>query len=239
MSVTPKRNLPPQSEVWGRSVDQRLDTIQAQSSRQNQDIGNTLTGVNASLVRLSEQVGEIRTITETLVEQQATLQAQQEQLQSQQQTLADQQTTLTQTVGELQTVVNGMIRIGGNQISPSSGFDIQNSAFPIASTSFVVPTGYTRAYVSAVTTVAAANQHAASYYLYNRIRINGVSMGTSFDQAKTASWVQVTSHAFWSLSGLTAGSSVPVVLEAWGDGPGPWVNSSNYGRLTYEVTFLR
>lgn len=229
MSVTPKRNLPPQSEVWGRSVDQRLDTIQAQSSRQNQDIGNTLTGVNASLVRLSEQVGEIRTITETLVEQQATLQAQQEQL-------TTQQTTLTQTVGELQTVVGGMLSPSNRQ-SQIAGFALTPDSTIIDTVTFDVPSGYTRASVIAMASVSAANATSSATFLYTQIVINGLRYGEGFDQLPANQWASAYVQNS-RVVGVTPGGTVNV-SNAVRSGSGTFTNTGNSSRLVAQVLFLR
>lgn len=232
MSVTPKRNLPPQSEVWGRSVDQRLDTIQAQSSRQNQDIGNTLTGVNASLVRLSEQVGEIRTITETLVEQQATLQAQQEQLQTQQQ-------TLTQTVNELQTAVNAMVipRSGGGE---QRGFDITGTPTPVVTLNIATPEGYSRALILAVSTVTGCNSTAVQGFLYATLNANGRSFGGTYNAGLPNSWTQTTTHGATVLSDLSPGQNISVVTDAYtASPPQTWVNTGNRVKASVQILFLR
>lgn len=236
MSVTPKRNLPPASEQWGRSVDQRLDTIQAQSSRQSQDIGNTLTGVNASLVRLSEQVGEIRTITETLVEQQTTLQAQQEQLQTQQQTLTQQQAQLTQTVGELQTVVNGMIRPTSQQ-STSGGFEITGTRTPNDSITLPVPVGYTRAVVIAMSGVTAQNTTSNSGFLYNEITMNDVNAGESYTGIGSLGYSLVSIQATRFMS-VTPGGELTIVSKVRNSPSATWAGP-NGGRLVAQVLFLR
>lgn len=69
----PRRNLPPDSELWGRSVDSRITNLELADSRQNQSISNSLLGLNATLIQLSNQIS-------TLVTQQETLSSQQDQL---------------------------------------------------------------------------------------------------------------------------------------------------------------
>lgn len=229
MTVTPKRNLPPESEPWGRSIENRLDQSEAQSRRQTQDINNTLAGVNGSLVRLSEQVGEIRVITETLVQQQATLQAQQEQLQAQ-------QSQLTQTVGELQTVVNGMIRPASQQ-SSVGGLVVSPTQTLTDSVLFGVPPEYSRALVTAMSGLSVLNSGSANDLVYNRIEINGISSGEAFNGVSPGSWEQVSvqSTRIITVSGLTNFTVSSFARSA----VGTYTNSGNGNRLVVQVLFLR
>lgn len=59
MPVIPTRNLPPDAEPWGRSVDTRLGDMERAVNKIGQDTQNTLSGINGTLTKLGEQVAEI------------------------------------------------------------------------------------------------------------------------------------------------------------------------------------
>lgn len=229
MSVTPKRNLPPAAEPWGRSVDSRVQAIEQASARQRQDNDNTLSGLNSSLVRLSEQVGEIRTLTETLVEQQAMLQAQQ-------QTLTSQQAQLTQTVTELETVVNGMITPRSRQ-SQVSGFVVTPSSSVIDTITFDVPLGYTRASVIAMSSVSAANPTASTTFLYTQIIIDSLVSGEGFDAFPGNQWASTYAQSARVIS-VTPGATLSI-SNATRSGSGTYTNAAHSARLVVQVLFLR
>lgn len=225
MSVTPKRNLPPAAEPWGRSVDARVQAIEQASARQRQDNDNTLSGLNSSLLRLSEQVGEIRTITETLVEQQATLQAQ--------------QSMLTETVSQLQTVVNGML-VPQTGYDVNRGFTITPTPTMIASMTFRVPNGYTQALIYAVAVTSASNSNADASYLYTNIEVDGTALAGSFNQGQPNVWMQNTTAGSKVQTELVGGSNLLVETKAYTQAPSQtWVNSGNMTRLAVQVLFLR
>lgn len=233
MTVIPKRNLPPGAEPWGRSVDARVQSIEQASARQRQDNDNTLKGVNASLVRLSEQVGEIRTITETLVEQQATIQAQQEQLQTQ-------QATLTQTVGELEVVVNGMIR-PSTRYQPRYGFSVTPALQVVVPTTATVPAGYTRAVIYATAVLSARNSTTSDSFMYCDINVGSLPLGSSFDEVKAGSWGQTTTSTSWIESGLSAGQilTVNALAQSEPSQGQTWSHASNSCRLAVQILWLR
>lgn len=148
----PSRKLPPSAEPWGRAVDNELATISRTNEKQAQDTNNALSAVNGTLTRLGEQVSEIRTITETLVVQQATLEAQQAQLQAQQSTLSAQQAQLTAQVAQINAVIGGMVT--AQTQTASQYVNYTNVVGNYAPVSFTTPTGYTRAYVMTVISAA-------------------------------------------------------------------------------------
>lgn len=144
----PSRKLPPSAEPWGRAVDAELASISRTNEKQAQDTGNALSAINGTLTRLGEQVSEIRTITETLVEQQATLEAQQVALESQQSTLATQQAQLTAQVAQINSVINGMVT--ARTETAAQYVTYSGTVGNYAPVSFTTPAGYTRAYVMSV-----------------------------------------------------------------------------------------
>lgn len=72
-AVVPRRNLPANAEPWGRSVDDRLASVQTTLTRQQQDTSNSLSALNSTVTGLGEQVATVSEITNTLVQQQAEL----------------------------------------------------------------------------------------------------------------------------------------------------------------------
>ena len=69
----PPRNLPPDSERWGRWVEEGVRSLEQSDLETSQGVTNALNGLTATLGQLSGQIS-------TLASQQATLSAQQTQL---------------------------------------------------------------------------------------------------------------------------------------------------------------
>lgn len=231
MTVIPKRNLPPAAEPWGRSVDARVQALEGAGARQKQDNDNTLSGLNSSLVRLSEQVGEIRTITETLVEQQSVLQEQQTQLQTQQE-------TLTQTVAELQTVVNGMLTPAYRQVA-SNNFALTNTRAVIDEVTFDVPIGYSRALVLAMSTLTALNSDSVNSYVYNSVYMAGSDSGEALNMVLANSGVSQVSVQGTRIVSATPGGQLTVQSVARKSGISSTWASGHNNRLIVQVLFLR
>lgn len=152
MNRMPTRNLPPSAEPWGRAVDTELATISRANQKQAQDTGNALSAINGTLTRLGEQVAEIRSIADTLVVQQATLEAQQAELEEQQGTLTTQQAQLTAQVAQINSVINGMVTAQTQTASEYANYTGTTTNY--ATVSFTTPAGYTRAYVMTVSSAA-------------------------------------------------------------------------------------
>lgn len=240
MTVIPKRNLPPGAEPWGRSVDSRVQSLEGAATRQAQDIGNTLSGLNGSLSRLAEQVGEIRTITQTLVEQQAVLAAQQATLVAQQGQLQEQQSTLSRTVADLSVVVNGMIR-PSTRYQPRSGFSITPAMQVVVPTTATVPAGYTGAVFFATAVLFAQNPTTSNSYMYCDINFGNTPVGSSVNQVKADSWGQTTTAASWVESGLSAGQVININARAQTE-PSQgqtWGNAGNRCELAVQILWLR
>lgn len=72
-AVVPRRNLPSNAELWGRSVDERLASVQDVVGRQGERTNNSLSALNSTVTKLGDQVLEVKTIADTLVTQQAEL----------------------------------------------------------------------------------------------------------------------------------------------------------------------
>lgn len=61
MPVNPRPDLPPQSQPWGRSVEDRLAALERREQLTAQDTNNTLTQLNSSVQLLSQQVSDVQT----------------------------------------------------------------------------------------------------------------------------------------------------------------------------------
>lgn len=73
MPVTPRRNLPPEAEPWGRWVEEQLRADSIRLIRADEDATNSFKAINGALDQLNEQVAALNEITEELAEQQAAL----------------------------------------------------------------------------------------------------------------------------------------------------------------------
>ena len=76
----PPRNLPPDSERWGRWVEDGVRSLEQSDLETSQGVTNALNGLTATLGQLSGQIGVLASQQTTLSAQQATLAAQQTQL---------------------------------------------------------------------------------------------------------------------------------------------------------------
>ena len=56
MPVRPRNNLPPDSQPWAREVEKRIDQLEIENERFNQDVTNSFKTLNSSMNLLNEQV---------------------------------------------------------------------------------------------------------------------------------------------------------------------------------------
>lgn len=225
MSRMPTRNLPPQAEPWGRAVDNQLATISRTNDKQAQDTGNALSAINGTLTRLGEQVSEIRTIADTLVAQQATLEAQ--------------QSVLSETVASLEVAVNGMLK-PVTYYDDTTGFDITPDYQTVLTANLTVPPGYSQALVYGVSVASGSNDNDIAAYLQLRIVIQGIFGGGSSNQGKPVSWTQTTAAASKLVTGLAGGSTLTVSSQLRATSPSQtWINPGHNCRLAVQVIFLR
>lgn len=184
MIIPPRRNLPTPAEPWGRSVDTRLSDLERDRVTQSETTNNALSAINTTLTRLGEQVGEIRSVTETLAQQQNTL--------------SDQQSQLSSALDKLTEVVNGQILA---ETKTSSQYVTYTGALrDYAVVDFVIPEGYSKAYVMSVSSAAFDSTGAVNAAVYARVggefsgqqagqSINGeiISISTSYADMVNAS----------------------------------------------------
>ena len=112
------------------------------------------------------------------------------------------------------------------QVSPAvganstSGFSLGTTFGDVVSFSFTVPSGYTRALISAAGSVSAVAYTGGSGILESRIVIAGAAGAFGASQTSAASQVSpVPSFSTASLTGLTAGGTVTVTIQAFASGP--------------------
>ena len=131
------------------------------------------------------------------------------------------------------------------QVSPAvsgnstSGFLLPTGSFgDVTSCTFTVPTGYTRALISASGSVAAVANGAGPGVLQARIVIAGNVGAYSATQTSAASQIPALS-AFGaaSLTGLTAGSAITVTIQ--GGASGTTTTSLTNASVTATALFLR
>ena len=107
--------------------------------------------------------------------------------------------------------------VGGNS---TSGFSLGTSFGDVTSFSFTVPSGYTRALISASGSVSAAANTGGPGILESRIVIAGTPGAFGATQTSAASQVPpVPSFGAASLTGLTAGGTITVTIQAYASGP--------------------
>lgn len=192
MSV--RRNLPPEAEQWGRDVDKQLSTL-SQTVRSNSlDTDNALKGVTATLGAVSKQIEALQSVTEQLVVVTDTLATQQSQL----------QTAFNQIEALALNQVTGATATAS---TPQAEDIVAGKTYAVASVT--VPSGYTRAVVSAVTTLTASGT-SGQLLMSGRTVISGkVGVTVPFYAASTTSWITHggTSHAA-SFTGLQAGGTI-------------------------------
>lgn len=151
----PRRNLPTPAEPWGRSVDTRLADLERQQSTQSETTTNALSAINATLTRLGAQVGEISALTTTLAEQQTAL--------------AGQQAQLSSAVDQLTAVVNGQISAETKTASQYVTYNGDPRDYAVVD--FVIPEGYSKAYVMAVSSAAFDSTAAVNAAIYTRVGV--------------------------------------------------------------------
>lgn len=205
----PRRNLPPVSEPWGRSVDDDLKALQQSNERLVQDSLNSFKMVNSTMKTFAAQIESLNTLTTELAAAQATLTATQATLSAQQATLSTQQSTLTATVAEL-------TRVSGLQVTGASASNVNTSPIGIGNggnyvgASTVVPAGFTRAVVSAQSSMRIVG--AAGMAAYLAVNING-SVGGQFpvfgESNGSATTAASVGHAA-TLTGLSGGQTITV-----------------------------
>lgn len=221
MITMPKRNLAPESEPWGRKVDERLDQIDKTVAQNKQDTSNSQSAINSTVTKLSEQVAAIDELTQELAEQQATLEAQQAQLAAQ--------------VQAMEEVINAQVYPVAVH-SEAEGFTLYaGTNATITSATVPVPAGYSRALVYATATLSAINSTATPDFVSVGIRINGVSDGYS-------TRCGVLSGSAGALSSTDAslidGGSVTIEARASTD-YGVWFHEYSVVSLDAMVIFLR
>lgn len=223
MSMMPKRNLAPESEPWGRKVDERLDSIDKTVAQNKQDTSNAQSAVNSTVTKLSEQVAAIDELTQELAAQQASLEEQQVQLSAQ--------------VQAIEEVVNAQVYpvtfhrdAVAFTLSAGPGATIVSGTVP-------VPVGYTRALVYATHEVTGANSSGSGDSLNAGLRISGAGLGWSPKASASASAaVSISTSAAALLTSL--GPSILIEGRAYTDYQ-TWANNNNTANLNAMIIFLR
>lgn len=214
--VSPKRFLPPESEPWGRSVDQDLAQIKIDNAKALSEFTNAFKAINSSMKLVSKQIAELTALTTALEQQQNTL--------------AAQQATLAQTVA-------GMVAIDYASVS-EMGFGTALTDQDRAVGAIAVPAGYTRALVS-VTVVAGARNSGANYdYLYASAVIAGVKSREMPNGAVSTGTAASFTSKVLLLTGLSGGS-ITVGARIHTQGAAWDVFGSNRVYVEASAIFLR
>lgn len=206
--VSPKRFLPPESEPWGRSVDQDLAQIKLDNAKALGESTNAFKAINSSMNLVSKQIASLTALTATLAAQQIALSAQQ---------------------AELANVVAAQTEALKSVVTPSWFYlSASNFGTPAASmvaratTTLTTPAGFTKAIVTANSFVVMTNTTGGVAIMQGQASINGVGGPSPIDQDIVPSGQGVVAAAYSSLvSGLTGGSTFDVssrvyTPSAWG-----------------------
>jgi hypothetical protein len=190
--VTPQRNLPPSAEPWGRHVDQSLGAIVQAQKEASQETTAAFKAINSTMNQVSQQIAELAAVTATLASQQTTLAAQQAQLSA----------AFTELAG-----------ISANQVTGATASNYTPAAIPVAVggvyavASVTVPTGYTRAIVSANTSAVATGIDHIAYIATTISGNKGFDMPFVTPSPGAAFSSGACGHSV-TLTGLTAGSTI-------------------------------
>lgn len=207
----PARNLDPRSEPWGRSVDNVLDQLIRSTDKNAQDNFNSFKGLNSTMGAIAQQIVELNKVTQTLVQQQAELVSTQNTLAAAQATLSEQQSALSQAFSQISTVSANQVT--GASASNSNGAPIGvSSGGNYLSAGVVVPAGYSRAVVTATSSVRVSGSGNMAMYL--SVNING-NVGNTFpvfpEGAGSVTTAASAGHAA-TLTGLSGGQ----IINVWG-----------------------
>ena len=56
MARIPQRNLPPNAEIWGRSVDERIEALERATTQNAQNVGTSFSNINGNLGAMGRQM---------------------------------------------------------------------------------------------------------------------------------------------------------------------------------------
>lgn len=205
----PRRNLPPVAEPWGRSVDSDLRAFEQTLSRQNDDITNSFKMVNSTMKTFAQQIQALNELTAELASTQAALAAQQAALTAQQTALAGQQSSLNSAFAQLSAVAANEVTGASAANSNGSPITVGNGGNYVGA-SVVVPSGFTRAIVTAQSSIRIVG--GANMALYLAVNING-NVGGTFpvfgDSGSSVTTAASANHGA-TLGGLTAGQTLTI-----------------------------
>jgi len=150
--VSPKRFLPPESEPWGRSVDQDIAQIKIDNAKALSESANAFKSINSSMRLISKQIANLTTLTTTL---------------------AAQQIQLTQSVADITALNSSRVSSEGGQMS-LAGAVVPASWTTATTVTFTKPAWAVNAFVTVLGS-ATAFSGAAAGGLSAYAGISGVS----------------------------------------------------------------
>ena len=176
--VVPKRNLSPEAEPWGRSVDDAITQLQRDVVKNAQDNSNAFAGIASSMQALSKQIADINT---------------------QQATIAAQQATILSLLGKT-------VRAGQNGLT-TTGFTVNPTLSAVSSCTIPIPSGFNSAAVFCSAHASIYNSQSSAYdYLYVGAQINGIGPALIEAEIDAQKIVSSGGSASRILSGLSGGS---------------------------------
>jgi len=218
--VSPKRFLPPESEPWGRSVDQDITQIKIDNAKALGESTNAFKSINSSMRLISKQITDLTTLTTTLSAQQVTLAAQQIQL--------------TQSVADITALNSSRVSSVGDQMSLASA--VVPASWTTATTvSFTKPAWAVNAFVTVLGS-ATAFSGAAAGGLSAYVGISGVSGPTVFGETTIPNEGVVSVLAFNRT--FTAGATVIASVQ-WRNAYGLSTAASGTVQATVSVLWSK
>lgn len=135
----------------------------------------------------------------------------------------------------LASLIAGSVTSQTNSAS-TTGFTLTTSYSSQAGFNFFVPAGFTRVSIMAVGTLASTSASSTDF-LRVRVTVNGAAGAEVGVQFGTPNIPAVTAVASASLTGLTAGQALPVIIQGYLQlGAGSTFNT--YSSVTASATFL-
>lgn len=205
----PDDNFGPESKPWAREISTRILSLQAAMDLTNQGIGLSFNGINGTLNALQQQIGQVAA-----------------------------------AAASAQAAANAAAAAAAGQVVPATGssiatnFTLPTSDTIVTAVAFTVPSGYTRAVVTAMGSIVAASSSSGDR-LYAKCGING-NVGSEMGTVTTTAtpWANISCFASLVMSGLTPGGSFNVDIRARLN-TGPGSNLVDYAQVAATVLYLK
>lgn len=181
----PDDNFGPENKPWAREISNRMISLQEAQDLSSQGVSLALLGINGTLNALQQQISQVAA-----------------------------------AAASAQAAATAAAAAAAGQVVPATGssiavnFLLGTSDSIVTSTSFTVPSGYTRAVVTAMGSIVATSQSSGDR-LFAKCGING-NLGAEMGTVTTTAthWANLSCFASIVMSGLTPGGAFNVDIRA-------------------------